>query len=60
MTVPEGADNWRTSSYSGQGQDCVEVRRGPGRVDVRDTKDRAGGQLAVAGEVWRALLDVVK
>lgn len=57
MTVPERADNWRKSSYSGQGQDCVEVDPCADEVGVRDTKDRDGGQLAVPGSAWNALLN---
>jgi hypothetical protein len=59
MTVPDGAENWRTSSYSGQGQDCVEVRLGPD-VGVRDTKNRAGGELDVAPAAWRSLTDLLR
>jgi len=56
MTVPERAAEWRTASYSGQGQDCVEVALDPAEVGVRDTKYRAGGQLHVAPAAWRAAI----
>ena len=46
---------WRTSSYSSNGGDCVEVATGP-EVLVRDTKDREGGTLAASTPAWRALL----
>ncbi|GAA4180525.1 hypothetical protein GCM10022252_03560 [Streptosporangium oxazolinicum] len=44
---------WRTSSLSGQNGQCVEVATNlPGVVAVRDSKDRAGGTLMFAPEVW--------
>jgi Domain of unknown function (DUF397) len=47
---------WRTSSYSGQSQNCVEVADGPrGAVAVRDSKDQDGPTLLFAPSVWRAL-----
>lgn len=49
---------WRRSSYSdAQGNgDCVEVSCGAGAVALRDSKDPAGGVLAVPVETWRGLL----
>ncbi|SCF34528.1 protein of unknown function (DUF397) [Micromonospora matsumotoense] len=46
---------WRTASRSSNnGGDCVEVADNlAGRVLVRDSKDRAGGMLSFAPEVWR-------
>lgn len=49
------ANDWRKSSYSDNDGNCVEVRLAAA-VGVRDTKDRAGGQLAVTGDAWRALV----
>ena len=45
MSVPNKTDSWRKSSYSQPSENCVEVATGP-VIGVRDTKDRAGGQLA--------------
>lgn len=59
MTVPDRVGIWRKASYSGQGQDCVEVRLDV-EVGVRDTKAREVGQLTVGGEAWRALLAAVR
>jgi hypothetical protein len=59
MTVPDRVGIWRTSTYSGQGQDCVEVRLGV-EVDVRDTKARKLGKLTVPAGSWRALLAAVR
>jgi hypothetical protein len=47
------AVTWRKSSYSGSnGGQCVEVAA-PGRVLVRDTKDRAGAVLKFGPDAWR-------
>lgn len=50
--------NWRTSSFSGAGNDCVEVAPPRGR-DVswrlRDSKRRAGGVIHVTQRGWDAL-----
>ncbi|MCS0634783.1 DUF397 domain-containing protein [Streptomyces sp. LP05-1] len=51
--------NWRTSSYSaGTGGECVEVADNGPVVRVRDTKDRAAGELAVAPAAWSAFVEV--
>ncbi|MDW5325148.1 DUF397 domain-containing protein [Plantactinospora sp. KLBMP9567] len=46
---------WRTSRRSNQsGGNCVEVADNlPGRVLVRDSKDRPGPLLAFAPDAWR-------
>lgn len=55
MTVPEGAGTWRKSSYSGEGQDCVEVRVRRATVGVRDSKDPDGGFFELPAAGWQAL-----
>ena len=53
--------SWRKSSYSGNnGGDCLEAGAMPGRVLVRDTKDRAGAVLAFAPKAWREFAAKVK
>ncbi|WP_281900395.1 DUF397 domain-containing protein [Micromonospora humidisoli] len=49
---------WRTASRSSNnGGDCVEVADNlPGRVLVRDSKDRAGGTLTFTPDAWRAFV----
>nr|WP_132876748.1 DUF397 domain-containing protein [Tamaricihabitans halophyticus] len=47
---------WRTSSYSGDNGDCVEVARAEDTVYLRDTKNRAGDHLTIPCSAWRALL----
>jgi hypothetical protein len=53
---------WRKSSRSANGGDsCIEVADNlPGRVLVRDTKDRAGGTLAFGPAAWSAFVELAK
>ncbi|GHJ10063.1 MULTISPECIES: DUF397 domain-containing protein [Micromonospora] len=53
---------WRTATRSSSnGGDCVEVADNlPGRVLVRDSKDRAGGTLSFTPEVWRTFVAAQK
>lgn len=51
---------YRKSSYSGQGDNCVEVaavRRG---VSVRDSKDPEGASLTFSASEWAAFVAGVK
>ena len=51
---------WRKSSYSGQGNTCVEVAHLPdGGRAVRDSKD-PGPILRFTSTEWRAFLKAVK
>ncbi|MFY1636089.1 DUF397 domain-containing protein [Solwaraspora sp. WMMB335] len=49
---------WRTSTRSSNnGGNCVEVADNlPGRVLVRDSKDRVGGVLAFDPAAWQAFV----
>lgn len=49
---------WRTATRSSNnGGDCVEVADNlPGRVLVRDSKDRDGGTLAFAPAAWTSFV----
>ncbi|NYH80822.1 hypothetical protein FHR84_004190 [Actinopolyspora biskrensis] len=51
---------WRTSSRTNDTGHCVEVALTTGAVGVRDTKDRRGGTLVLAPEVWSAFVGRVK
>lgn len=53
------AATWRTSSYSGSSNNCVEVAPLPANVGVRDTKDRDGGSLVVSRSSWTAFIGSV-
>ena len=47
---------FRKSSYSGHGQDCVEVADLPCRAAVRDSKNPAKGHFLFSSSEWTAFL----
>jgi hypothetical protein len=51
---------WRTSSYSGNANNCVELAIDCDSVDVRDSKNRMAGALAFAAEPFGAFLAAVR
>ncbi|MEO3809481.1 DUF397 domain-containing protein [Sphaerisporangium sp. B11E5] len=52
---------WRKSSFSGSGNDCVEVASNlPEVVGVRDSKNPAGPVLVVTPGEWSAFVNGVK
>ena len=56
MTVEHGDNNWRKSSFSSAGQDCVEFRRVEGGVEVRNSKRPDAGSVAYTESEWRAFI----
>ncbi|MGW6415428.1 DUF397 domain-containing protein [Streptomyces sp. NPDC055055] len=53
----EVALSWHKSSYSSGGDgDCVEIAACPSTVHVRDSKNPAGPQLALAPATWTEFL----
>lgn len=53
----EVALSWYKSSYSGDaGDSCVEIAACPTTVHIRDSKDKAGPQLAVPAGAWAAFV----
>ena len=46
--------DWRKSSYSQNGGNCIETAGGAGNVLVRDTTNRDGGTLVVSAAAWQA------
>ncbi|MFC0601097.1 DUF397 domain-containing protein [Streptomyces palmae] len=56
----EVAASWRKSSYSdSSGGECVEVAtctEAPGRVHIRDSKDKSGPQLTFTPDAWSAFV----
>ncbi|WP_438388500.1 DUF397 domain-containing protein [Actinopolyspora saharensis] len=50
-------DVWHVSSYSANNAHCVEVALTAEAVGVRDTKDRSGGTLVLAPEMWVSFVD---
>jgi Domain of unknown function (DUF397) len=53
-------EKWRTSTRSGTNGDCVEVRKVGAQIEVRDTKDRAGGTQCYTESEWLAFVASVK
>ena len=47
---------FRKSTYSGRGDNCVEVADAPGFSAVRDTQHREHGHLVFPAAEWKALL----
>lgn len=54
--MAEDQREWRKSSYSGTQSNCVEVAPTPRTTDVRDSKNRDGGELCVSRTAWRAFV----
>jgi len=52
--------NWRKSTYSGNGEACVELGSMPGEVLVRDTTNRGGAVLRISGATWTAFLATLR
>jgi uncharacterized protein DUF397 len=52
--------NWRKSSASGGGADCVEVAQRGASILVRDSRDPSGALLVVGPDQWCALLSRVR
>jgi hypothetical protein len=52
-------DNWRKSSYSGEGDgnSCVEIANTPTHVAVRDTKIPSRATLTLPAEAFTAFID---
>jgi len=47
---------WRTSSYSGNGENCVEVAPVPDRMLVRDSKCPEAGTVEFPSSAWAAFV----
>lgn len=50
---------WRTSTFSSNGSNCVEVLELDAGARLRDSKDRGGTALHLDAERWGAFLDAV-
>ncbi|MFJ6982270.1 MULTISPECIES: DUF397 domain-containing protein [unclassified Streptomyces] len=61
--TPEGPC-WRTSSYSDNGGQCVEIAvnlaDSHGVVPVRDSKNPAGPELALTADAFSSFLSALK
>ncbi|MFE4514545.1 DUF397 domain-containing protein [Kitasatospora sp. NPDC056783] len=51
---------WRKSSYSGQGGNCLEAQTGLAAMAVRDSKDPSGPTLSFSADAWTAFVRGVK
>jgi len=51
----QAALTWRRSSFSGDGNNCVEVAAAPAGVGVRDSKNPDGGIIRLTSPAWRRL-----
>lgn len=53
---------WRTSSYSGGGNECVEAGPLPGgdAIALRDSKNRAKGVHIISNSAWAAFVQALK
>lgn len=63
MTTPHDqfADaTWKTSSYSGDNNECVEVAVACVAVGVRDSKNPDGPTLAVPAACWTATINALR
>lgn len=47
---------WRTSTYSSNGDDCVEVSGAVVGVNIRHSKDPNGPMISFTGQQWRQWL----
>lgn len=57
---PSLTTGWRKSTYSGSGNNCIEVAVSSTGVAVRDSKDPQGPRLALTREQWRSFTAAVK
>jgi hypothetical protein len=60
VTVDLNGAQWRKSSRSGAGNDCVELVVAGVGAAVRDSKNPEAGHIAFANAGWDAFMGVVK
>ncbi|MEV5885691.1 DUF397 domain-containing protein [Streptomyces sp. NPDC052020] len=48
--------DWRKSTYSGDGSNCVEIATSPTTVHIRDSKNPAGPRLSLPPTAWADFL----
>lgn len=60
MTVHDGFDEWRKSSFSGEQTNCVEFRRTGDGVQVRNSKRPDAGTIDYTTSEWQAFIAGVK
>ncbi|WP_461079874.1 DUF397 domain-containing protein [Streptomyces deserti] len=59
MTAP---DNWRKSSYSGEGDgnNCVEISNSPTNISIRDSKAPARATLTFPAGAFTPFVEALK
>ncbi|MGW5050199.1 DUF397 domain-containing protein [Actinokineospora sp. NPDC004072] len=60
MTADLARAQWRKSTRSGAGNDCVELVVHTTGAAIRDSKNAGHGHLTFASGPWRGLLGAVK
>lgn len=60
MSEPGTGSTWRKSSRSGGSGNCVELAVGPARTSLRDTKNRASGNLDLPADAFRAFVSATR
>ncbi|MFF2126701.1 DUF397 domain-containing protein [Streptomyces olivochromogenes] len=55
-------DNWRKSSYSGEGDgnECVEIANSSTHIAIRDSKTPARATLTISAGVFTTFIDALK
>jgi hypothetical protein len=59
-TRSDPAGGWRTSTYSGSGNNCVEVHTSHHGIAVRDSKRPNAGVLMFTAAQWQAFTRKIK
>ncbi|WP_328501957.1 DUF397 domain-containing protein [Streptomyces sp. NBC_00457] len=56
------SDNWRKSSYSGEGDgnECVEVANSPTHIAIRDTKTPASATITFPAGAFTTFIEALK
>ena len=60
MTVQHEFGEWRKSSFSGKQTNCLEFRRTPDGVEVRNSKRPDEATIRYTIDEWRAFVAGVK
>jgi hypothetical protein len=64
MAIPEDMQGalgrWRKSSYSGGGNNCVEVAQTAASHAVRDSKNPDAGHLVFPANAWQSFVTDIK
>lgn len=58
VPIPANA-KWRKSTRSDQGENCVELWRGPQAGAIRDSKNASGPMLALPASALNSLVDAM-